>query len=116
ANKADLEQAKAERLSDAKLDRLALDAKRIDELAKALDAVADQPDPVGKLVDGRKAPSGIVCKRVRVPLGVILMIYESRPNVTAEAAAVCLRAGNAVLLKGGHEALRTNRMIASILQ
>jgi len=116
ANAADLDQARAEKLSDAKLDRLKLDEKRIDDLAKALDAVADQPDPVGKVVEGRKAPSGIICKRVRVPLGVILMIYESRPNVTAEAAAVCLRAGNAVLLKGGHEALRTNRMIASILQ
>jgi len=116
ANAADLDQAKAEKLSDAKLDRLKLDEKRMDELAKALDTVADQPDPVGKVVEGHKAPSGIVCKRVRVPLGVILMIYESRPNVTAEAAAVCLRAGNAALLKGGHEASRTNRMIASILQ
>ena len=116
ANKADVEQAKTERLSDAKIDRLRLDAKRIDELAKALDAVAEQPDPVGKVVEGHKAPSGIICKRIRVPLGVILMIYESRPNVTAEAAAVCLRSGNAVLLKGGHEAERTNRIIASCLQ
>ena len=62
------------------------------------------------------APSGITCKRVRVPIGVILMIFESRPNVTAEAAALCLRAGNAVMLKGGHEAARTNRMIATCLQ
>ena len=116
ANAADLDQAKAEKLSDAKLDRLRLDEKRIDELAKSLDAVAAQPDPVGKVVDERKAPSGVTCRRVRVPLGVILMIYESRPNVTAEAAAVCLRSGNAVMLKGGHEALRTNRMIASCLQ
>ena len=116
ANKADLDQAKAEKLSDAKLDRLKLDEKRIDDIAKALDAVAAQPDPVGKVVEERKAPSGILCRRVRVPLGVILMIYESRPNVTAEAAAVCLRSGNAVLLKGGHEADRTNRMIASCLQ
>src|SRR5687767_4484808 len=116
ANKADLDQAKAEKLSDAKLDRLKLDEKRIDDIAKALDAVAAQPDPVGKVIEERKAPSGILCRRVRVPLGVILMIYESRPNVTAEAAAVCLRSGNAVLLKGGHEAVRTNRMIASCLQ
>jgi glutamate-5-semialdehyde dehydrogenase len=116
ANKADLDQAKAEKLSDAKLDRLKLDEKRVDEVAKALAAVGDQPDPVGKVFDERKAPSGIVCKRVRVPIGVILMIFESRPNVTAEAAALCLRAGNAVLLKGGHEASRTNRMIATCLQ
>jgi glutamate-5-semialdehyde dehydrogenase len=116
ANAADLDQARSERTSDAKLDRLRLDEKRIDELVKSLDAVAAQPDPVGKVVDEHKAPSGVTCRRVRVPLGVILMIYESRPNVTAEAAAVCLRSGNAVLLKGGHEADRTNRMIASCLQ
>jgi glutamate-5-semialdehyde dehydrogenase len=116
ANKADVDQAKIERLSDAKLDRLMLDEKRIDEIAKSLEAVGSQTDPVGKVFDERKAPSGISCKRVRVPIGVILMIFESRPNVTAEAAALCLRAGNAVLLKGGHEAARTNRMIATCLQ
>jgi glutamate-5-semialdehyde dehydrogenase len=116
ANKADVDQAKTERMNDAKLDRLKLDEKRVDEIAKALTAVGDQPDPVGKVFDERKAPSGITCKRVRVPIGVILMIYESRPNVTAEAAALCLRSGNAVLLKGGHEAARTNRMIATCLQ
>ncbi|MBI3857713.1 MAG: glutamate-5-semialdehyde dehydrogenase [Planctomycetes bacterium] len=116
ANKADLDQAKADKMSDAKLDRLKLDEKRVDEVVKGLDAIAAQSDPVGKVVDERKAPSGIVCKRVRVPMGVILMVYESRPNVTAEAAALCLRAGNAVLLKGGHEAARTNRMITSCLQ
>jgi glutamate-5-semialdehyde dehydrogenase len=116
ANKADLDQAKSEKMADAKLDRLKLDEKRVDEIAKALTAVGDQVDPVGKVFDERKMPSGIVCKRVRVPLGVILMIYESRPNVTAEAAALCIRSGNAVLLKGGHEAARTNRMIATCLQ
>ena len=116
ANKADLAQAKADRLSDAKLDRLKLDEKRVDEIVKGLDAVSAQSDPVGKVFDERKAPSGITCKRVRVPIGVILMIYESRPNVTAEAAAICLRSSNAVILKGGHEAARTNRMIASCLQ
>ena len=116
ANKADVAQARIDRLSDAKLDRLTLDEKRIDEIVKGLDAVAAQPDPVGRVFDERRAPSGITCKRVRVPIGVILMIYESRPNVTAEAAAICLRSSNAVILKGGHEAARTNRMIASCLQ
>jgi glutamate-5-semialdehyde dehydrogenase len=116
ANKADLDQAKADRMTDAKMDRLKLDEKRIDEIVKGLDAVAAQPDPVGKVFDERRAPSGITCKRVRVPLGVILMIFESRPNVTAEAAAICLRSSNAVILKGGHEAARTNRMIAACLQ
>jgi len=116
ANKADLDQAKVEKLSDAKLDRLKLDEKRIDEIAKALTDIGDQPDPVNRVYDERKGASGVTCKRVRVPIGVILMIFESRPNVTAEAAALCLRAGNAVLLKGGHEAARTNRMIATCLQ
>jgi glutamate-5-semialdehyde dehydrogenase len=116
ANKADIDQAKADRLTDAKIDRLKLDEKRIDEIVKGLDAVSAQPDPVGKVFDERRAPSGITCKRVRVPIGVILMIFESRPNVTAEAAAICLRSSNAVLLKGGHEAARTNRMIGSCLQ
>src|SRR5436190_271070 len=116
ANKADVEKAKADRLSDAKLDRLRLDEKRVDEIVKGLEAVASQPDPVSKVYDERKAPSGITCKRVRVPIGVILMIFESRPNVTAEAAALCLRSSNAVLLKGGHEAEKTNRVIAACLQ
>ncbi len=116
ANKADVDQARKDGLSEAKLDRLTLDEKRIEEIAKGLDAVAAQPDPVGKVVDDRKGPSGIRVQRVRVPIGVILMIFESRPNVTAEAAAICLRSSNAVLLKGGHEADRTNRMIAACLQ
>src|SRR5579863_8262212 len=116
ANKADLDQAKADRLSDAKLARLKLDEKRIDEIVRGLEAVAAQPDPVGKIFDERKGSSGITCRRVRVPIGVIFMIFESRPNVTAEAAALCLRSSNAVLLKGGHEAARTNRMIATCLQ
>jgi glutamate-5-semialdehyde dehydrogenase len=116
ANRADLDQAKSDRMTDAKLDRLKLDEKRVDEVIKGLEAVAAQPDPVGKVVDERRGPSGIKVQRVRVPLGVIFMIFEARPNVTAEAAALCLRASNAVLLKGGHEADRTNRMIASLLQ
>jgi len=116
ANEADVDQAKKDGLSEAKLDRLRLDEKRIEEVARGLDSIAAQPDPVGKVVDERKGPSGIKVQRVRVPIGVILMIFESRPNVTAEAAALCLRSSNAVLLKGGHEAERTNRMIATCLQ
>ena len=116
ANKADFDQAAKDGLSAAKLDRLKLDEKRIEEVIKGLEAIAAQPDPVGKVVDERKGPSGIKIQRVRVPIGVILMIFESRPNVTAEAAALCLRSSNAVLLKGGHEADRTNRMISTCLQ
>jgi glutamate-5-semialdehyde dehydrogenase len=116
ANKADLDQAVHDRLSEAKLDRLKLDEKRIEEIVKGLDAIAAQPDPVGKIVDERRVPSGLKIQRIRVPIGVILMIFEARPNVTAEAAALCIRSSNAVLLKGGHEADRTNRMIATLLQ
>lgn len=116
ANKEDCDAAAKEGLPAAKLDRLKLDEKRIEEMIKGLEAVAAQPDPVGKVVDERKGPSGIVCRRVRVPMGVVLMIFEARPNVTAEAAAICLRASNAVLLKGGHEAERSNRLIAACLQ
>ena len=116
ANREDLEAAKKAGLSEAKLDRLKLDEKRLEEVAAGLDAVAMLPDPVGKVVDERKGPSGIRCRRVRVPIGVILMIFESRPNVTAEAAALCLKASNAVLLRGGSEAQRSNRLIGACLQ
>jgi glutamate-5-semialdehyde dehydrogenase len=116
ANQEDCEAAAKAGLTAAKLDRLKLDEKRIDEVIRGLEAVAGQPDPVGRVFDERKGPSGIRCRRVRVPIGVILMIFEARPNVTAEAAAICLRASNAVLLKGGHEAERSNRLIAACLQ
>ncbi len=116
ANREDVEAAARAGLGAAKLDRLTLDAKRMDEVIRGLEAVASQADPVGRVFDERKGPSGILCRRVRAPLGVILMIFEARPNVTAEAAALCLRSSNAVLLKGGHEAERTNRMIGACLQ
>lgn len=116
ANKEDCEAAAKAGLPGPKLDRLKLDEKRVEEMIKGLEAVAAQPDPVGRVFDERKGPTGIVCKRVRVPIGVILMVFEARPNVTAEAAALCLRASNAVLLKGGHEAERTNRLIGACLQ
>jgi glutamate-5-semialdehyde dehydrogenase len=116
ANQEDVAEAQKAGLAEAKLDRLRLDGKRIDEVVKGLEAVAAQPDPVNRVVDERKGPSGIVCRRVRVPIGVVLMIFEARPNVTAEAAAICLRSSNAVLLRGGHEAQRTNRLIGAVLQ
>jgi glutamate-5-semialdehyde dehydrogenase len=116
ANQEDCAAAEKEGLSGQMLDRLRIDAKRVDEMIKGLEAVAAQADPVGRVFDERKGPTGIVCRRVRVPIGVILMIFEARPNVTAEAAALCLRSANAVLLKGGHEAERTNRLLAACLQ
>jgi len=111
ANEADVAQAAKE--NAAFIDRLRLDDKRIAEMARALRAVAALPDPVGEVVESLRRPNGLRVERVRAPLGVVLMIYESRPNVTAEAAALCLRSGNAALLRGGSEALRTNEAIAS---
>jgi glutamate-5-semialdehyde dehydrogenase len=116
ANRADVQEAKQGGLGEAKLDRLKLDEKRLEEVARGLEAVAALPDPVGKVVDERRGPTGIRVQRVRAPIGVILMIFEARPNVTAEAAALCVRSGNAVLLRGGSEAARTNRMIGACLQ
>jgi len=116
ANRQDLEEARKEGLSVAKMDRLRLDEKRVQEMIRGLEVVASIPDPVGKVVEERIGPSGIRVRRVRVPLGVILLIFESRPNVTAEAAALCVRSSNAVLLRGGREAVRSNRMIGACLQ
>jgi glutamate-5-semialdehyde dehydrogenase len=116
ANGADVDQARRDGLPEAKLDRLKLNEARVEEMIRGLEAVAAVPDPVGKVHDERRGPTGIRVQRVRVPIGVLLMIYEARPNVTAEAAAICLRSGNAVLLRGGHEAVRSNRMIAACLQ
>src|SRR3546814_1006039 len=95
------------------LDRLKLDSARIQGIAGAVEAVAELADPVGAVIDESRRPNGMVLQRVRVPLGVIGIIYESRPNVTAEAAAICLRSGNAVILRGGSEAMESNSAIHS---
>lgn len=113
ANARDL--ASAKELSAPRRDRLALDDRRIEEMARGIEGVAKLPDPIGRIVDERTVASGMIVKRVRVPLGVILMIYESRPNVTAEAAAICLKASNAAILRGGSEAKESNGAIVSIL-
>lgn len=103
-------------LSDAMLDRLRLDGHRLDGVASAVDAIAEQPDPVGKTVEGRLLANGLRLEKRRVPIGTILVIYESRPNVTADAAALCLKAGNAVILRGGKEALHSNGAIAQAVR
>jgi glutamate-5-semialdehyde dehydrogenase len=113
ANALDL--AAAESLDAAMRDRLRLDSKRLHAMAHAVLGVAEQPDPVGRVVDGRVLPNGIRLEKRRVPIGVVLVIYESRPNVTSDAAALCLKSGNAVLLKGGKEAAHTNRAVASVI-
>ncbi len=111
ANSQDMENAARNGLSPAMLDRLRLDEGRIEATAAGVEQVAHLPNPLGSVIDERVRPNGLVLQRVRVPLGVIGIIYESRPNVTADAAALCLRAGNAAILRGGSEAIESNRAI-----
>jgi len=111
ANARDLEAGEAKGLTPALLDRLRLDPARLAGIADAVDQVATLPDPVGETIDRSERPNGLALSRVRIPIGLIGIIYESRPNVTADAAALCLRSGNAVLLRGGSEALHSNRAI-----
>jgi len=111
ANALDMARAEASGLSSAMLDRLRLDAKRIEAMAAGVATVALLRDPVGQLIDENRRPNGLVLRRIRVPIGVIGIIYESRPNVTADAAALCVKSGNAVILRGGSEAIESNRAI-----
>jgi glutamate-5-semialdehyde dehydrogenase len=115
ANRGDLERAAAAGASKATLDRLMLDAGRVQAMAAALREVAAQADPLGEVTRREVRPNGLVVERQRIPLGLVAMIYEARPNVTAEAAALCLKAGNAVLLRGGSEAAASNAAIATCL-
>ncbi|NIJ65589.1 glutamate-5-semialdehyde dehydrogenase [Sphingomonas leidyi] len=115
ANAEDMAAAEANGLSGALLDRLKLDAGRIEAMAGGVEAVAALADPVGDAIDRVERPNGLVLTRVRVPIGVIGIIYESRPNVTADAGALCAMAGNAAILRGGSEAIRSNRAIHAAL-
>jgi glutamate-5-semialdehyde dehydrogenase len=116
ANAKDMHAAQEKGITGAMLDRLRLDPQRLEGIAEALRAVADLPDPVGLVTRRETRPNGIVVERVRVPLGVVAMIYEARPNVTADAAALCLKAGNGVILRGGSEAIHSNTAIAAALK
>jgi len=115
ANARDIAAGEARGLAKAMIDRLALDEARLAGIAAAVRAVADLPDPVGQVIDQSEQPNGLRFQRIRVPVGTIGIIYESRPNVTADAAALCVRAGNAVLLRGGSEAVFSNRAIHAAL-
>lgn len=115
ANKEDMQAGAARQLDAALLDRLALNEERIDTMIEGLRQVAALPDPIGEVTDMSYRPSGIQVGKMRVPLGVIGIIYESRPNVTVEAASLCLKAGNAAILRGGSEAIRSNQAIAKCL-
>ena len=116
ANAQDLKAAQAKKLDDAVIDRLELTPKSIAAMADGLQQIAQLPDPIGELIDLRYRPSGIQVGRMRVPLGVIGIIYESRPNVTADAAGLCLKSGNAAILRGGSEAAHSNQAIAACVR
>lgn len=115
ANAKDLERGRENAMSEGLLDRLALTPERIDAIAASVREVAALPDPVGEIVDGRTLPNGLQVKRVRVPMGVLAIIYEARPNVTVDAAALALRSGNAVVLRGGSAAEASNREIVRVI-
>jgi len=112
ANEKDLQAGQEAGLSSAMLDRLKLDDQRIESMADSVRQIAQQTDPVGQVIEGYVRPNGIGLEKVRVPIGVVLIIFESRPNVTSDAAALCIKSGNAVILRGGKEAVHSNAAIA----
>ncbi len=115
ANAKDLETAKAMQLSKAMTDRLVLNADRIEGMAEGLREIAALPDPVGRELDRKERPNGLLLRKMSTPIGVIVIIYESRPNVTADAAGLCFKSGNATILRGGKEALHSNQIIAKLM-
>ena len=115
ANARDVDAAKAGGIGPALIDRLLLDPKRLEGIAKGLEDIADLPDPVGKVLDERTRPNGLKISRVAVPLGVVGIIYESRPNVTADAGAIALKSGNAAILRGGSESFHSSRALVAAL-
>ncbi len=116
ANKLDVEAAKAKGLKAALLDRLALDQKKIQNMAKELREVSALPDPIGAILGSWIRPNGLIISQIRVPMGVVGVIYESRPNVTSDSAGICIKSGNAVILRGGSDALNSNVVIGEVLR
>lgn len=116
ANSLDIESARANGMAESMIDRLTLTEERIEGMAKGVDDVKSMPDPVGRVLSGTTRPNGMRIEKVTVPLGVIGIIYEARPNVTSDAAALCLKAGNAVILRGGKEAIRSNTAVAELMR
>src|SRR3982751_6936495 len=115
ANALDMEVGTKLGLSSAMLDRLKLDDKRIAGMAQGLREVAALPDPVGRTLDERTRPNGLKLQKISTPIGVVVIIYESRPNVTADAASLCFKSGNATILRGGKEAIHSNRVIGELM-
>ena len=116
ANALDIELAPVYGLTDAAIDRLRLDEKRIAAMAQGMRDVAALPDPVGEIIEGGQRPNGLEISKVRVPLGTVFFIYESRPNVTVDAAAICVKSGNAVILRGGKEAIHSSAALVTVLK
>src|SRR5215218_6447992 len=114
ANARDLEAGREAGLSDALMDRLALDERRVGAIAQGVRDIVALPDPVGEVIDGSTFPNGLQMRKVRVPLGVVAVVYEARPNVTIDAAALCLKSGNAVVLRGSSSAAKSNAVLAAI--
>ena len=114
ANGGDLEAGRASGLSQALLDRLALDERRVADIAAGVRKIAALPDPVGEVIGGSRLPNGLDVRKVRVPLGVVAVVYEARPNVTIDAAALCLKSGNAIVLRGSSSAAHSNAVLASV--
>ena len=115
-NEEDVRAAEEKCVKSTLIDRLRLDEKRIEGIAEGVLKVADLPDPVGEVISGETRPNGLQIRKIRVPLGVVGIIYESRPNVTVDAAALCLKSGNAAVLRGGSDAIRTNVVLASVMR
>ncbi len=115
ANECDMQAGERERIGDALLDRLRLDEGRIEAIARAVEDIAALPDPVGELIEGRRLPNGLDLRKVRVPLGVVAVVYEARPNVTVDAAALALKSGNAIVLRGSSTAANSNAVLAEIV-
>ena len=116
ANAVDLENGRMRKMSESLLDRLALNDARIEGMANACENLAKYPDPIGEVIDGSTRPNGMKIERVRVPMGVVGMIYEARPNVTVDAAILALKSGNAVILRGGKEAINSNKCLADLMR
>ena len=115
ANQVDIKNGRGANLADAMLDRLMLDAERIEAIAKAVEHIITLDDPVGEITKHTRRPNGLLIAKQRIPLGVIAMVYESRPNVTIDAAVLCFKAGNAIILRGGKEAINSNKALASCI-
>src|SRR4051794_27750999 len=114
ANERDMEAGRENGLSAALLDRLSLDEARIAGMAKGVSDIAALPDPVGEVIEGKRFPNGLDMRKVRVPLGVVAVVYEARPNVTIDAAALCLKSGNAIVLRGSSSAAHSNAVLAAV--